>query len=136
MALIMARVVALAVQQWVDGTSGIESFLSQGPTPPQGRTVVIHPDPGGREGPLGDPDRDLRLQFQTTSIGETPEQALWTHDQVAEKLEQTEIRVEGMHTLPVYSVEGSQQPIIRDEFLADPIFYVTQSWVILTQPEE
>ena len=133
MALIMSRVVCLALTNFVDGISGIEAFLSQGPTPPRGRTVVIHPDPGQREGPLGNPDRDLRVEFQTTSIGETPEQALWTHDQVSGALTRAEIALEDATALPVYPVEGSEQPVTRDEFLAEPTFLVTQSWVILAQ---
>lgn len=132
---ISARAVATAITSHLDGTSGVTAYLSEGPTPPTGRTVVIHPDGGRHEGPLGDPDRDLRVEFQTTSIGTSPEQALWTHDQVSARLWRTELILEGTETtLPIHGVDGSEQPVRRDDDLAEPIYYVTQSWVAIAQP--
>lgn len=130
-----ARAVAAAIVAHLDGTSNIDAWLSQGPTPPTGRTVVVHPDGGSHDGPLGNPDRDLRVEFQTTSIGDTAEQALWTHDQVAARLWRTVLTVDAQtSTHPIYAVLGSEQPVRRDDQLARPVFYVTCSWVAHARP--
>lgn len=132
---VTARVLATTIVAHLDGLSTIDAFLSEGPTPPRGRVVVVHPDPGRHRGPLGDPDRDLRMEFQTTAIGATPEQALWVHDQVAAELWRTSLTVDGTAaTLPIWAVDGSEQPVRRDDDLAEPLFYLTCAWIAHAQP--
>lgn len=132
---ISARLVANQITTHLDGITNVAAYLSQGPTPPVGRTVIVHPDAGQHDGPLGAPDRDLRMEFQTTCIGTTPEQALWTHDQVADRLWRTTLTVDGStNTLPIYAINGSEQPVRRDDALATPLFYVTCSWLAHARP--
>lgn len=134
MALISSRAVALAIVGYLDGTSGISAYLSEGPKPPAGKTVVVHPSTGQFEGSLGDPWRDRCLEFQTTSIGVSPEQALWVHDQVTAALLRAVLTGTGFTTLPIHVVAGSEQPVRRDDQLAEPIFIATCSWEATAQP--
>ena len=132
---ISARLVAVQITSHLDGITNVAAYLSQGPTPPVGRTVIVHPDAGQHDGPLGNPDRDLRLEFQTTSIGVTAEQSLWVHDQVAAQLWRQTITIDGSTaTLPVHAIPGSEQPVRRDDALASPLFYVTCSWIAHARP--
>lgn len=134
MALISTRLVAAAVVALLDGDTYLTAYLSQGPTPPAGRTVVVHPVAGEPDGVLGDPGRDLLVRFQTTAIGTTAEQALWTHDAVATRLWRQSVSGTGWATLPIRDIPGSQQPVWRDDTLADPIYTVTCMWLATAQP--
>lgn len=128
-----ARTLATALVAHLDGTSGIDAYLSQGPRPPAGKTVVLHPGDAIENGPLGDPDRDLRLTFQTTSIGTTPEQALWTHDQIVARLLRAEVLVGGgAVTLPLWRADD-QAPVLVDDDLAEPLWFVPCRWVAETR---
>lgn len=131
---ITTRDAAAAVVAHLDGLANVAAFLSVGASPPQPRSVVVHPIPGRPEGSLGDPDDRQRMEFQTTCIGATPVQALWTHDQAATRLSRAVLTWTGFATLPIWPVPGSQQPVRRDDDLAVPLFYVTCSWVALIQP--
>ena len=134
MALISTRAVVAAVVTRIDGTTNVTTYLSQGPTPPVARTCIVHPLPGDPDGVLGDPDRNVTVRFQTTSIGSTAEQAMWTHDTIVARLNREILTGTGFATYPVRIIPGSQQPVRRDDDLATPLFYVTCSWVAITQP--
>jgi len=132
---ISARLVATEIVEYLDGITNVAAYLSQGPTPPVGKTVIVHPDAGQHDGPLGNPDRDLRVEFQTTCIGTTAEQALWVHDQVATRLWRSAVTLDGStDTLPIWAIPGTEQPVRRDDNLATPLFYVTCSWLAHARP--
>lgn len=134
MALINSRVVVAAVVTRLQGASTFTTYLSQGPTPPAAKSCVVHPSPGSPDGVLGDPDRNVEVEFQTTCIGVTGEQALWTHDQVVARLNRVTLTGTGFATYPVRIITGTQQPVRRDDTLADPLFLVTCRWLAIAQP--
>lgn len=117
---------------FLDEISGVSAYLSEGPRPPAGKTVVVHPSDALETGPLGSPDRDLKMVFQTTSIGTSPEQALWTHDQVVTKLLRAEVSVSGSTTLPIWRADN-QAPVLVDDDLAEPLYFVPCRWVAETR---
>ena len=134
MALLSTRSIVAAVVTRLTGTTNVTTYLSQGPTPPVGRTCIVHPLPGDPDGVLGDPDRNVTVRFQTTSIGSTSEQAIWTHDAIVARLNREKLTGTGFVTYPVRIISGSQQPVRRDDDLATALFYVTCSWVAVAQP--
>lgn len=134
MTLLSTRSVAAAVVALLDADTYLSGYLSQGPTPPAGRTVIVHPLAGEPDGPLGDPGRNLLLRFQTTCIGTTAEQALWTHDTAAGVLWRATVTGSGWATLPIQDIPGTQQPVWRDDTLADALFTVTCTWLATVQP--
>ena len=134
MALISSRLVVAAVVTRLGTGSGFTAYLSVGPTPPADRTCVVHPYPADPDGVLGDPDRNAAVEFQTTSIASTSELALWTHDQVVSHLNRQVLSGSGFTTYPVRMVPGSQQPVRRDDELADPLYVVTCNWTTTAQP--
>ncbi len=134
MALIGTRVVVAAAVTRISGASNITVYHAQGPTPPEGRSCIVYPSPGDPDGVLGDPDRNVTVEFQTTCVGTTSEQALFTHDTVVARLNREQLSGTGFATYPVRMVPGSQQPVRRDDDLATPYFYVTCSWVAVAQP--
>lgn len=134
MALLSSRLVAAAVVTRLQGQANVTTYLSQGPTPPVGKTCIVHPYPGNPDGVLGDPDRNAAVEFQTTCIGATAEQALWCHDTIVARLNRQVLSGTGFTTYPVRMIDGSQQPVMRDDNLATPLFYVTCSWVATAQP--
>lgn len=134
MALISTRVVVAAVVARLQGASTFTTYLSQGGNPPTPKSCVVHPSPGSPDGVLGDPDRNVEVEFQTTCIGVTGEQALWTHDQVVARLNRQVLTGTGFATYPVRVIVGTQQPVRRDDTLADPVFLVTCRWLAIAQP--
>jgi hypothetical protein len=134
MALIGTRPVVDAVLSRLSGLTTVTTYLGQGPRPPAARTCVLYPRPGAPDGVLGDPDRNSRLEFQTTCIGQTAEQALWTHDTVVARLNRQVLTGTGFSTYPLRMVAGTQQPVRRDDTLADPWYLVTCSWQATAQP--
>lgn len=132
MALISTRLVVAAVVTRLEGTSNVTAYLSQGPTPPAGKTVIVHPTPGAPDGVLGDPDRNVEVEFQTTCVGGTAEQAMWTHDQVVARLNRVTLTGTGFSTLPVRIVAG--QPVRRDDTLTTAYYLVTCRWLAIAQP--
>lgn len=130
-----ARVIATAVVAHLDGISGIDAYLTEGPKPPRGGVVIVHPDGGRRSGSLGDPVSDLSVEFQTTAIGQSAEQALWVHDQIAARLWGSSLSVGDGTTHPLHAIAGTEQPVRRDDQIAEPIFLVTCSWVAHAQPD-
>ena len=129
MAVIEASDVVAAVKTQLD-TGTVPAFLSEGPKPPAPPTVVFHPSPGVFVGSLGSPDSDLELKFQTTCVGDTPGQALRVHDLTVGLLLRVALTITtGVVTFPIWQVPGSQQPVMRDDDLAEPLFYVTCQWV-------
>lgn len=134
MALIGTRIVVAAVVARIDAATYVAAYDAQGPTPPAGKTCIVYASPGDPDGVLGDPDRNVVVEFQTTCVGETSEQAQFTHDQVVTQLNRYSLTGTGFATYPVRMVSGSQQPVRRDDTLATPYFYVTCSWVAVAQP--
>ncbi len=47
---ISARLVATEIVEYLDGITNVAAYLSQGPTPPVGKTVIVHPDAGQHDG--------------------------------------------------------------------------------------
>lgn len=134
MALIEGRPVIDAVLARLAGLTTVDSRLAVGSRPPAPRSCVLYPRPGAPDGVLGDPDRNVRVQFQTTCIGETAEQAMWTHDKVVGRLNRQILTGTGFVTYPLRMVAGTQQPVRRDDTLADPWYLVTCSWQVTAQP--
>lgn len=134
MALLSSRLIVAAVVTRLQGATTVTTYLSVGPTPPAGKTCVVHPYPGDPDGVLGDPDRNATVEIQTTCIGTTAEQALWTHDTIVGRLNRVVLTGTGFATYPVRMVPGSQQPVRRDDALATPLYLVTASWVATAQP--
>jgi len=134
MALLSTRSIVAAVVTRLGGTTNVTTYLSQGPTPPVARACIVHPLPGDPDGVLGDPDRNVTVRFQTTCIGSTSEQAIWTHDAIVARLNREKLTGTGFVTYPVRIIPGSQQPVRVDHDLATDLFYVTCSWVAIAQP--
>ena len=134
MALLSSRIVVAAVVTRIGGASNITVYDGQGPTPPVGRACIVYASPGDPDGVLGDPDRNVSVEFQTTCVGTTVEQALFTHDTVVARLNRESLSGTGFTTYPVRMVPGSQQPVRRDDTLATAYFYITCSWVVVAQP--
>lgn len=86
---------------------------------------------GGGTGTLGDIYRDLVVEFQTTSVGDTVEQALWMHDKAALALAGATPTVSGRTAHPIY-LDEAPQPVRRDDAPAQPLFLVTARWVFRT----
>ena len=131
--MIKTREVVDALMTYLDaGTT--TNYLSQGPKQPSGAYCVVHPS-GGKyqdvnQGSLGDHTADNVVSFQATSVGETTEQAIWVHDTISARLWSTALTVAaGVVTLPIWAVPGSQQPILRDDDIEPPLYYVTCRWV-------
>lgn len=137
MALIPTRTAAAAVVAHLAGElTPVTVRLSVGTSPPATPSVIVHPVAGTPVGPLGDPDAQLRVAFQTTCVGATAEQALWCHDQAAAALLRATITTgDGdAASLPIWPIPGSQQPVMRDDDLATPLYYVTCGWMAHLQP--
>jgi len=134
MALLSSRTIVAAIVARLQGASNVTTYLSVGPTPPAGKTCIVHPYPGNPDGVLGDPDRNAAVEFQTTCIGTTAEQALWTHDTIVARINRQSLSGTGFATYPVRMIDGSQQPVRRDDTLATPLYVVTANWLATAQP--
>ena len=135
MALIKAREVVDAIMAHLDAGS-TTNYLSQGPKRPSGKYCVVHPFTPEDDGSLGDPAQNSIVQFQTTSVGETSEQALWVQDTVAARLHLAVLTVAtGVTTHPIRAVKGSAQPVLRDDDIEPPMFYATKRWRVHAIPE-
>ncbi|MBK6887031.1 MAG: hypothetical protein IPH03_11805 [Tetrasphaera sp.] len=86
MALLATRLMVAAVVTRIGGASNITAYNAQGPTPPAGMTCIVYASPGDPDGVLGDPDRNVSVQFQTTCVGTTPNRRMLTHDPVVARL--------------------------------------------------
>ena len=134
MALLSSRLIVAAIVARLQGATTFTTYLSVGPTPPAGKVCIVHPYPSDPDGVLGDPDRNASVEFQTTSIGTTAEQALWTHDQVVARINREILTGTGFATYPLRIIDGSQQPVRRDDTLASPLYVVTCNWLAVAQP--
>lgn len=131
-----SRLVNKAVVDLLDGINHVDAFLSRGPRPPRGRVAVVHQLSSKPVGPLGSPDRDLRLTIQVSSFGKEPEQALWVHDEVTDALLRADLTIDGgNHTLDVFR-DGTSAGVIADEDMEAPIYFVPSKWVVETRPNE
>lgn len=115
--------------------ASLTAYLSQasrsGEEPPARPYVVVHPTPGTYDGTLGDRYKDLLMAFQTTAVGDSPEQALWIHDATVTALLDATPTVSGRVSHPIW-LEESPEPVRRDDTLAEPLFYATARWVFRT----
>lgn len=136
MALIKTREVVDAIMTYLDAGS-TTNYLSKGPRDPRSvaKYCVVHPSPGKYSGTVGDHTQDCEVQFQTTSVGTTTEQAFWVHDTVSQRLWRAVLApASGVTTLPIWAIPGSQQPVLRDDDIEPPMFYVTCRWVCQAIP--
>lgn len=118
----------------IDAVPNIDGFLTQGPRPPRGRVAVVHVLQQRPVGPLGNPDRDLRLSVQTSCFGLTPEQALWTHDEVSDALLRSTLTIDGANTTLEIFRDGYDSTLVADEDLAEPIYFMAARWIVQTRP--
>lgn len=115
---------------------GTSVHVAQAPADPHRHVpfVVVWPDGGAvTPGSLADHLSDLVLDFQTTSVGATAEQALWMHDRVARALWAATPAVPGRTAQPIHATEPPM-PAQRDDSLATPLIYVTARWRSRTTP--
>lgn len=89
--------------------------------------VVVHPSPGFHSGTLGDRHKDLTVDFQTTAVGDTPEQAMAAHDKAMLALLGAEPAVSGRVSHAIW-MDESPQPLRRDDTAAQPLFYTVARW--------
>ena len=116
-------------------SASLTAYLSEAPRVgedlPARPYVVVHPTPGSFDGTLGDRFRDLLLPFQTTAVGDSPEQALWAHDATVTALLGAAPAVSGRVSHPIW-LEENPEPVRRDDTLVEPLFYATARWVFHT----
>ena len=115
---------------------GLDVYVADPPRVPHDAVpfVVVWPDAGTvTAGSVGDHLSDLFVDFQTTSVGATAEQALWVHDKAARVLWGARPEVPGRYTLPIFAPE-SPQPVRRDDDLAVPLMFVAARWRLHTTP--
>lgn len=93
--------------------------------------VVVHPSPAFHDGTLGDRFKDATMDFQTTAVGDTAEQAMAAHDKAVTALLGATPAVSGRVPHPIYKDETGQ-PVRRDDSGAQPVFYVIQRWTFHT----
>jgi hypothetical protein len=120
------RAIVTALQQ-----AGLTTHLSDSSGSVAAPFVVVHPSPGTPSGSLGDRFQDLTVDFQTTSVGETAEQALSVHDDTMRALFGATPPVAGRIAHPVWLSE-SPQTVRRDDTAAAPMFYAVARWSFRT----
>jgi len=123
-----------AVVNLLDSIPNVDAFLSRGPRPPRGKVAVVHMLAAKPVGPLGSPDRDLRISIQVSSFGLEPGQALWTNDQVNTFLLRANLTIPPTNTSLDVFRDGSAAPLLADEDLEEPIYFVPSKWIIETRP--
>ena len=123
-----------AVVALLDSIPNVDAFLSRGPRPPRGKVVVVHQLMAKPVGPFGNPDRDLCLTIQVSSFGVEPEQALWVNDQVNKYLLRAKLTVDEANTSLDIFRDGNAAPLLADEDLQEPIYFVPSKWKIETRP--
>ena len=128
------RHVNRAVVALIDSIPNVDAFLSRGPRPPRGKVAVVHQLMAKPVGPLGNPDRDLCITIQVSSFGVEPEQALWVHDQVNTILLRAHLVVDEANTSLDIFRDGLGAPLVADEDLEEPIYFVASKWKIETRP--
>lgn len=102
--------------------------------PPARPYVTVHPSAGwtaGLTGTIGDRFKDLEFSFQTTAVGDTPEQALNIHDRVLVALAGATPAVAGRNVQPIW-LEEAPQPVQRDDTPAVPLYYGVARWMFRT----
>lgn len=95
--------------------------------------AVFYPDTGRKSAfqrtVLNEAPRDLR--YQVTSIGDTPEQAIWVADKVASALSGGVPTVAGRRVWPV--IEDGSQPVRRDD-TSTGFFLATAQYMTRSDP--
>jgi len=89
---------------------------------------VLYPN-AGLEIPtsLGLPIGDIIMDFQTTCVGATAEQALWAADKARTALNRVIPVVAGRTCWPIYADEPPQ-PVRRDDTINPPLFVAIARW--------
>ena len=69
-------------------TAGLDVYRGIGPPAPHDSVpyCVVYSGDAHTEGPSGDPDSDVSMEVQVTSIGDSEEQAAWMADRVRNTL--------------------------------------------------
>lgn len=95
--------------------------------------AIVYPLPGGtRDGSIGDPDRDIILNYQVTCVGDSPEAARSVASD-ADLGVRTGVTVEGRRVLRVVPVDdGGVQP--DDDTQGPRLFYATPRFTVWTSP--
>jgi hypothetical protein len=92
--------------------------------------VVVYPQGGNRDGPIGDPDSDAGLVYQFTCVGRDRQGAQWMADRVAEAVRN--VVIPGRGVMRVEPLNDS--PVERDTDVTPPLFYVTPIYRLHTTP--
>lgn len=97
--------------------------------------VVVHVAPaltrstvGSDQATLADPNRDAEVDFQTTCVGVSPEQALRVHDLTVTALLGASPTVAGRTTVKPVVFAETPGPVQRDDTGAEPLFYAVARW--------
>jgi hypothetical protein len=116
-----------AVLATLNGVANVRAYLGEAPSNPTYPLVVVFPAPGRTQGVLSDRLRDLVVDFQTTTVGTTAEQAIDLNDAIHSALDGVAPTVAGRVSYPIYQ-ESQPQPVRRDDTLLDPRFYAVTLW--------
>jgi len=110
-------------------SQGVTTYRGEAPRTATAPYVVLHAAPAivGTSNLID--AADLRVDFQTTCVGGTSEQAEWLSDKVVVSLWRATPAVAGRSVRPIYS-EQPPQSVRRDDALAEPLFYATSRWTI------
>lgn len=97
--------------------------------------VVVHLAPGAvrsedgsDRGTLADPNKDVDLFFQTTSVAVSAEAALQVHDNAVAALLGAAPAVAGRTTVKPVVLAETPGPVQRDDEPAEPLFYAVARW--------
>ena len=115
----------------IDGVTVYDGKVDDNPTFPY---TVLHPDPGTktRSGFNAVSDQ-VTTRFQTTSVGETRDQAAWAHDKVDAALADVSIStITGRNCWPIS--QDAAQPVRRDDEIKPPRFYAVAQWRLASVP--
>ncbi len=130
----------ISIRQHVDAVAalltaaGLPTTIAEASDDAEPPFVVLWPTPGLTHAvTLNSPNSDVTLDFQMTCVGETAEQALWTHDKARAAIDRVTPTVSGRSARPIFS-EFQPQPVRRDDAVNPPLFVAISEWSLRTSP--